>query len=89
MSKVFLEVSYRDGKPFAAYLRLPHPGTTQVATTRELGPGLVADFDAAGQPLGLEIVHPLVTTVAEIQRALAEIHMPPVPEAELAPLRAA
>jgi uncharacterized protein YuzE len=89
MSKVFLEVTYLDGKPFAAYLRLPHAGSSAVTASRELGPGLVADFDADGHPMGLEIVHPSATSVAEIQRALAEIHAPPVPEAELAPLRAA
>ncbi len=83
-----LEITYRKGRPLAAYLRL---GTTggRVAATRELAPRLIGDFDEAGQLRGLEILAFDANTLANINEVLAAHGAPAVPERELSPLRAA
>ena len=53
MSQTHLEVTYRQGQAFAAYLRLPRPRGAKVAATREVTPSILADVDASGQLLGL------------------------------------
>lgn len=89
MSRIFLEVSFRRGKPFAAYLRLPRqPGAT-VARTVEAEPGILADLDASGAVLAVEIVYPSAESGAVVQRVLAALHGPVVPESEFEPLLAA
>ncbi len=89
MTSRFLEVSFVDGRPFAAYLRLNGDASTRVARSREFRPGIVVDFDDTGAPLGVEIVHPATTPPQTVLDVVAEIHGPPVGLAELAPLRAA
>jgi len=89
MSGSFLEITFRNGKPFAAYLRLPRGEGGKVDHTREVRPGLLVDFAADGTPMGLEIVHPATTDDDSVLAVLAEVHATPVARAELAPLRAA
>ncbi len=89
MSSVFLEISYRHGKPFAAYLRLPRPSGSKVARTVEAAPGILADLDAEGQVLGVEIVHPSPQSGEAVRRVLAELQGPLVAESEFQPLMAA
>ena len=89
MSDAFLEMSYRHGKAFAAYLHLPHVAGAKVTSTREVRPGLVVDFAADGAPMGLEIVNPTDVRVELVLTVLVEVHAAPVAPEELAPLRAA
>ena len=89
MSDVFLEISFREGKPFAAYLHFPRDEGAKVARTREVRPGLVVDFAAGGKPMGIEIVNPLQTSAEAVLAVIAEVHAAPVSLQELAPLRAA
>jgi uncharacterized protein YuzE len=89
MSGSFLEVTFRNGKPFAAYLRLRRAEGGRVHHTRELRPGLLVDFAADGTALGVEIVHPAETDEDAVMAVLAECKALPVARAELAPLRAA
>ena len=46
MSATFLEVTFRHGRAFAAYLRPPRAAGTKVDHSREVRPGLVVDFAA-------------------------------------------
>ena len=89
MGQPHLEITYRHGKALAAYLRLPRPRGASVAQTREMRPSILADVDADGRLLGLELLSPDSTTVAEVQAVLAEFHAAPVTDADLRPLRAA
>jgi hypothetical protein len=89
MKGYFLEVTYRKGKPFAAYLYFRRHANCRVESSRELVPGLVADFDAADQPVGLEIISPASVGPAQIRKAAGMLHIPPVPAADLVPLKAA
>jgi hypothetical protein len=89
MSEVFLEMSFHEGKPFAAYLHLPREKGATVARTREMRPGLLVDFAADDKPMGVEIVNPMHMNVETVLPVLAEVHAAPVSPHELAPLRAA
>lgn len=89
MSATFLEVTFRHGRPFAAYLRLPRAAGAKVDHSREVRPGLVVDFSADDTPLGLEIVNPTTTDEDTVLAVLAEIRAPLVSRDDLAPLRAA
>jgi hypothetical protein len=54
----YLEVTYRKGRPFAAYLYLPRPEGAKSARTEAVGEGLVIDLAGDGSPIGLEITAP-------------------------------
>lgn len=83
-----LEITYRKGRPLAAYLRLGS-ARGRVAATRELAPNLIGDFDEGGRLRGLEILAFDANTLAKINEVLAAHGAPSVPEHELSPLRAA
>lgn len=85
----YLEVTYRKGKPFAAYLFLPRRPDDRSARTERFSETLIIDYAADGRPIGVEIVHPRAVTNDEINRALAHIDQPPLGEEDFAPLRAA
>jgi hypothetical protein len=83
-----LEVTFRKGKPLAAYLRLQGPRAT-VKVTKEAAPSLLVDFDEGGRVLGLEILAFDNWTVARINDVLLSIGYAALSEEELASLRAA
>jgi len=85
----YLEITFRKGKMLAAYLYLPRVIGAKSARTEEVGPGLLADYDGADEPIGLEITAPHQVTEAQINSALAAMDLPPVEPGELAPLVAA
>ncbi|MBN1605165.1 MAG: hypothetical protein JW940_00955 [Polyangiaceae bacterium] len=89
MKHQYLEVTYRRGKPLAAYLYLPRRLGSRVARTVDHGHGLHADFDADGVPMGVEITAPGAVGVAEVNRVLTELGVDPIAAEEWAPLRAA
>ena len=86
---LYLEVTYRHGKPLAAYFYLPREARRKVARTRRVAPGLIVDLSADGQPLGIEITAPAQLTLAILNRVLRDLGCAPVRRADLAPLRAA
>ena len=89
MKEAYLEVTYRHGEPLAAYLYLPISGRRKSVRTKRVEPGLVIDFGAAGQPLGIEITAPKRITLARLNRVLRSLDCPPVRRGDLAPLCAA
>lgn len=92
MTERFLQITYRKGKPFAAYLFLPigrDRASEKTARTERFSETLVIDFAADGRAIGIEIVHPQSVTEADINRALAHVNQPPLPQEEFAPLTAA
>jgi hypothetical protein len=51
-----LQVTYRKGRPFAAYLRLSHPTGEKSVRTQPSPDGLlVVDYGVTGRPVGIEI----------------------------------
>ena len=89
MKEPYLEITFRHGRPLAAYLYLPREGNEKSARTEQAAPGLLIDFAADGRPLGLEITAPGKVSAATINRVLADLGLSPLSDVDLAPLRAA
>lgn len=89
MRAPYLEVTFRRGRPLAAYFYLPRrPGEKSYRASR-VEPGLVIDFNRRGKPIGIEITAPSKLSVDALNRVLRGLGMPTVTRADLAPLRAA
>lgn len=89
MSEPFLEITFRHGRPFAAYFYLPRRVGDKSYRTRLVEPGLVIDFNRAGRAIGIEITAPGELTLAQFNRVLRDVGAAPIKRAELAPLLAA
>jgi hypothetical protein len=84
MSKSYLEVTYRQGKPFAAYLYLRRvPGDTAATTLRHNE--FLVDYAADGRPIGLEFTHVGAVDLSRINRVLEEAHQETLKPIDLAP----
>lgn len=89
MSAFSIQITYRKGQPFAAYIYLPHDPGTKSARTEQVGPELLIDYAADGSPIGIEIVSPGYVTQEEIYNVFDRLGIKRPSPAELAPLRAA
>ena len=89
MRERYLEVTFRKGRVLAAYLYLPRQPDAKSARTERVGDGLLADFDAEGNAIGLELTDPAHVTLDQINNALARVGAAPAGPDELAPIRAA
>ena len=89
MNEAYLEVTYRHGRPLAAYYYLPRrPGERVYRTSR--GPsGLLIDYTRRGHAIGIEITAPSVLSLAAMNRVLRHLGQKPVKRSELSPLLAA
>jgi hypothetical protein len=58
MKEAYLEVTFRHGQPIAAYYYLPRSAGQKSVRTRRVEPGLVIDFAADDQAIGIEITTP-------------------------------
>ncbi|SRR6266851_1105388 len=86
MKHRFLEITYRRGKPLAAYLYLPrNPGDQASRTERQNG-GLLIDYTEDGRPIGIEITAPTKITIADLNQALSLAQQDPVTPDDFAPL---
>ena len=85
----YLEVTYRHGKPFAAYLFLPREAGDRSARQEQFSEVIVIDYAADGRAIGLEIVHPQNVTEDAINQALASLNLEPLRTEDFAPLKAA
>lgn len=85
----YLEVTYRKGKPFVAYLYLPRKIGDRSARTERREAGLLIDYAADGRAIGIEITAPTKVTLANLNQALAAANQPPATPDDLAPLLAA
>ena len=88
MKERYLEVTFRKGKPLAAYVYLPRHGKMKSAKTVEAAPGILVDYAGSGEPIGLEITAPAHVTVEQINAVLAPLGLSAMTPEELAPLRA-
>lgn len=89
MKNLYLEVTFRRGKPLAAYLYLPRPPRARSARTADAGHGLRVDYDEQGVPLGVEVTATSTVSVADVNAVLATLGVPALGAEEWAPLRAA
>jgi len=89
MKSSYLEVTFRRGRPLAAYLYLPRAPGDKSDHVEQAGSGLLVDYTADGKPIGVEITAPAEVGIAELNRVLADLHAPAVTNEDIAPLRAA
>jgi len=89
MANKYLEITFRKGKPLAAYLYLSKNTGIKAVRTEQAAPGLIVDYDESDKPVGLEIVSPMQVTASEINDVLSMLSIAPVSDAELSPLKAA
>jgi hypothetical protein len=89
MSHRYLEVTYRNGKPLAAYLYLPRHSDDVSVRVEPHGPCFLVDWTADGRPIGIEMPSPSLVTVEGLNRVLSELHLDPVAPEEVAPVVAA
>lgn len=90
MTERSLQITYRKGRPLAAYLYLSHPTGEKSAKTEASADGLlVVDYAADGRPIGIEIAAPEAVTLERLNHLLQELGQAPLPEAEFRPLTAA
>ena len=89
MKEPYLEVTFRHGCPIAAYYYLPRTTDQKSARTRRVEPGLVIDFTADGQAIGIEITAPAKASLAALNAVLKELGQAPASAADLAPVLAA
>lgn len=85
----YLEITFRNGRPLAAYLYFPRMVGARSVRTEKIRKGLLVDYEAEGHPIGLEITAPNEVTSDQINEVLRELDVPLLDPGELAPLQAA
>ena len=88
MKNRYLEVTFRRGRPPAAYLYLPRNPGDKSCRTSKADPGLIVDWNEDGKPIGIEITAPARLTVAAINELLGKLGLAQMEATDLAPLRA-
>jgi len=89
MSQSYLEVTFRHGRPVAAYYYLPRRPGQKSYKTRRSEAGMIVDYGRSGQPIGIEITAPTKVSVTALNRILRELGLGPIKREDLAPLLAA
>jgi len=89
MNETYLEVTFRRGRPVAAYYHLPRKPRQRSYRSKRIAPGLVVDLGRGGQPIGIEITAPSKITVSTLNRVLTRLGLSRVTRSELGPLLAA
>lgn len=89
MKHRYLEVTYRKGKPVAAYLYLPRDLGTKSARTEDAGHGLRVDYDQDDRPIGVELTAPSLATAERLNELMQKLGQAPLHSQEWAPLQAA
>lgn len=85
----YLEITFRNGRPLAAYLYFPRTAGARSVRTEKIGKGMLVDYGSEGHPIGLEITAPTEVTSDQINEVLRELDVPLLDPEELAPLQAA
>jgi hypothetical protein len=89
MNESYLEVTFRHGRPLAAYYYLPRRPTDRSHRTKRVEPGFVIDFRRDGKPIGIEILAPGELTLSAFNRVLRDLGLPTLKRRDLTPLIAA
>ncbi len=89
MKEPYLEVTFRHGRPIAAYYYLPREANQRSARSRRVEPGLVIDYGSDGKAIGIEITTPTKISLEGLNAVLRELGHAPASQADLAPVIAA
>lgn len=88
MRHSYLEVTFRKGRPLAAYY-LPRSDGDRSVRAEVVPGGLVVDFTADGRPIGIEITAPSQLVLGDLNRLLSKLGQSVVAREDLGPLAAA
>ena len=86
MTDRYLEVTFRNGKPFAAYLHLPKPANEHSVRSEEVEYGMVVDYGPKDHPIGIEMTAPDEVTIDRVNQILLRLKVPGIQEEEFLPL---
>jgi hypothetical protein len=86
MRERYLEITYRRGRPVAAYLYLPRGENEKSQRVIQESHGLLVDIAEGGRPIGIEIVTPNIVSPAVLDEVLAKYSLPLLEQGELTPL---
>lgn len=89
MEERYLEVTFRKGRPFAAYYYLPRAPGEKSVRTEKAGVGFLVDYGSSGRPIGIEITAPKEISLGAINDILATLNLHPAEQNDFAPLLAA
>lgn len=89
MSDTYLEVTYRHGRPLAAYYYLPRRKGERAHRTERGPSGLLIDYARNGRAVGIEITAPSIVSVSAMNRVLRSLGHKSITRTELSPLLAA
>ncbi len=89
MKQLYLQVTYRDGRPYVAYLYLPRKPKEKRHRCRRVEPGMVLDINKDGELMGVELTAPRKVTLEDINGVLKEYGLEPLKESDLTPILAA
>lgn len=89
MNESYLEVTFRHGRPLAAYYYLPRRPGQKSHRTEEVEEGILVDFNRGGKAIGIEITAPQRLTLGKMNRVLRLLGQPLLGWRDLRPLRAA
>jgi hypothetical protein len=89
MQTRYLEITYRHGRPLAAYLYLPRRVNDRSARVEQHAGGLVVDLTEDDRPIGLELTDPRSASLDEVNGVLAHYGLEPLLAEDLSPLNSA
>lgn len=89
MKNTYLEVTFRKGKPIAAYLYLPRPSDARAVRTQKFSPGMLVDYGPDGVPIGIEFTSTRNIRLADVNAVLSAARESPTSADDLAPLAVA
>lgn len=89
MNALSIQVTYRKGRPFAAYIYLRHRPGGKAVRTEEIGNDLLVDFGHEDEPMGIEVVNPEAVRIEEILSVFDSLGLVRPDPIELGPLQAA
>jgi hypothetical protein len=88
MTERSLQVTYRKGRAFAAYLHLSHATGEKSAKTVASPDGLlIVDYGATGRPVGVESSAPQAVPLERLNRLLAQLGEPLLADQDYKPVR--
>ena len=89
MKHSYLEVTYRKGRPVAAYYYLPRQDGDKSVRTERADGGLLVDYASDGRPIGIEISSPSRVDLRRLNDLLLRLGHEAVRCEDMAPLVAA
>lgn len=89
MKHAYLEVTYRKGRPLAAYYYLPRHDGDRSARTERVDGGLLVDFADDGRAIGIEITSPSRLDLSALNALLVRLGHEGVRAEDFSPLVAA